>query len=96
MKILENTFNPVFTLRSMFIFESIAEKPFEVKTTFDTYIYFYSCLVANKDNPHLDFDEFIDYCDGHPEVFTEFNELLKMEMERKEMNGKKKVVMENN
>ena len=95
MRILNQDFKPVFNLRGMFIFESITDRPFEIKNTMDIYIYFYSCLCANKENPSLEFDEFIDYCSEHPEVFEEFNTLLMEDNERKSIYSKKKEV-ENN
>ena len=36
------------------------DKPFEIKTLFDTYTFCYACLVSNPDNPTLDFNDFID------------------------------------
>lgn len=81
-----------YSLRSMFVFEEIADKPFEVKTLLDSYIFAYSCLVSNQDNPSLEFDAFIDWCDKYPEVMDEFNKFMADEMKRRgSLSGKKKV-----
>lgn len=80
-----------YSLRSMFVFEEIADKPFEVKTLLDTYIFAYSCLVSNQDNPSLEFDEFIDWCDTHTEVIEEFNRFMDEESKKRTNPGKKKV-----
>ena len=82
-----------YSLRAMFVFEEVADKPFEVKTLLDTYIFLYACIVANPDNPSLEFSELIDYADQHPEVMDEFNKYLNDEMKRRETLsvGKKKV-----
>lgn len=81
-----------YSLRSMFIFESITDKPFEIKTLFDSYVFSYSCLVANQDNPSLDFNDYIDWCDSHPEVIEEFNKFLSEEMKERETVAPKKKV----
>lgn len=92
MKILDKEFTPKYGLRAMFAFEEIAGKPFEVSTLIDTYVFCYSCLISNKDNQSLDFNEFIDYCDEHPEVIEEFNQYMTKEMKAREvMQPKKKV-----
>ena len=90
MKILDKEFTPKYGLRAMFAFEEITGKPFEVSTLIDTYVFCYSCLISNKENPQLDFNEFIDYCDEHPEVITEFNEYMNREMKSREVMQPKK------
>ena len=85
MNILGKEYSLSFGLRSMFIFESITGNIFNIKTMFDEYVYFYSCLMANANNPKLDFDEFINYCDEHPELLKEFDEALIQESKRKEL-----------
>ena len=90
MKILDKDFTPKYGLRAMFAFEEIAGKAFEVNTLIDTYVFCYACLISNKDNPSLDFNEFIDYCDGHPEVIEEFNEFMAGEMKAREVMQPKK------
>ena len=81
-----------YSLRAMFVFESITDKPFEVKTLFDTYVFCYSCIVANPDNPTLDFNDFIDWCEKYPEVMDEFNRFINEQMKVKETITQKKKV----
>lgn len=80
-----------YSLRSMFVFEEITDKPFEIKRLLDTYIFAYACLVSNPDNPSLEFDAFIDWCDKYPEVMDEFNKFMDEENKKRTNTGKKKV-----
>lgn len=89
MNILGNEYNLKFGLRSMFIFETITGGAFNIKTVFDEYVYFYSCLLADTSNPTLDFEEFIEYCDEHPELLKAFDEALIAESKRKELLSNK-------
>lgn len=91
MRILDQDFKLKYGLRAMFMFEQITERPFKIETMLDEYILLYSCLISVKDNPSLDFNEFIDYCDEHPELLTEFNEYMQKEASERELLGKKKV-----
>ena len=85
MEILGKEYQLSFGLRSMFIFESITGEAFNIKTIFDEYVYFYACLMSVSSNPALDFDDFIAYCDEHPELLKEFDEALIAESKRKAM-----------
>lgn len=78
-----------YSLRSCFIFEEITGKPFEVNTLLDTYILAYACIIANPENPSLDFNEFLDSCDEHPEVIEEFNKFMTNELNKRELLKKK-------
>ena len=94
MEILGKEYNLKFGLRSMFIFESITGGTFNIQTIFDEYVYFYSCLMADTSNPSLDFEEFINYADEHPELLKEFDEALLAESKRRNLltdKSKKKV-----
>ena len=91
MEINGKQFTLKYSLRSMFVFEEITGKSFSVDTLLDSYIFCYSCIVANQDNPSLDFNEFIDWCDEHPETIEEFNEFMNTELKKRELTGKKKV-----
>lgn len=85
MEILGKEYNLKFGLRSMFIFETITGNVFNIKTLFDEYVYFYSCLMSDMNNPPLDFDAFIEYCDEHPELLKDFDDALLKESKRKEL-----------
>ena len=89
MEILGKNYEFKYSLRSCFIFEEITGKPFEVKTLLDTYILAYACIISNPENPSLEFNDFINYCDEHPEVIEEFNKFMSDEMKKKELKKKK-------
>ena len=90
MEILGKNVVLKYSLRSMFAFEEMVGKPFEVKTLLDTYCFCYACIITNPDNPQLDFSEFIDYCDEHPEVMDEFNDFVEKEMKKRNAFNKDK------
>lgn len=76
----------------MFAWEEMVGRPFEIKTLLDTYTFCYACIIANQDNPSIDFNEFIDYCDLHPEIIDEFNVFMQQEMVKRDtLSPKKKV-----
>lgn len=79
-----------YGLRAMFAWESITGNPFEIKTLMDTYVFFYACIIANQENPSIDFNEFIDACDKNPELIVEFNDFMQKEMKKREVISPKK------
>ena len=89
MEILGKKYEFKYSLRSMFVWEEITGKPFEVKTLFDTYILAYACIVVNTDNPPLNFNEFLDACDENPGIIEEFNKFMADEMKKRELLKKK-------
>lgn len=80
-----------YGLRAMFAFEEITGKAFEINTLLDTYCLCFSCIISNSENPALEFNEFIDWCDEHPEVLQEFNTFLSEETKKRDLFIKKKV-----
>ena len=89
MEILGKKYEFKYSLRSMFVWEEITGKPFEVKTLLDTYILAYACIISNPENPSLEFNDFINYADEHPEVMEEFNKFMSDELHRRELLKKK-------
>ena len=89
MEILGKNYEFKYSLRSMFVWEEITGKSFEVKTLLDTYILAYACIIANPDNPSLEFNDFINYADEHPEVMDDFNKFMSNELNRRELLKKK-------
>nr|DAJ20171.1 MAG TPA: tail assembly chaperone protein [Siphoviridae sp. ctTYz13] len=63
------------TLRSLFIFEQITNRPFKIETLLDNYIYFYSVILANNKDNVIDWDEFIDAVDENPSLLNEFTKM---------------------
>lgn len=85
-----------YNLRAMFVFEQIADKKFEISTIFDEYVLFYSCLIAGGADD-LDFNFFIDYCDEHPELISDFSDYMIEESKKRskfDKEDKKKVEVE--
>lgn len=65
------------TIRSLFIYEKIANKQFDGKNLIDYYILFYSILLANNpDEFNLTFDEFIETNDKDISLFNQFIEFI--------------------
>lgn len=97
MEINGKNYSLKYGLRAMFAFEEMTGKPFEIKTLLDTYCFCYSCIIACPENPALDFEEFINYCEIAPEVMDEFNDYVNGEIKKREsMSLKKKVTAKKN
>lgn len=82
-----------YSLRTLFLWEEITGKPFNVETMFDTYILCYCCLIVGSDKP-LDFNEFIDAADKDVTIITRFNEFMQKELNTRNIVDKKKVKTE--
>ena len=63
------------TLRSLFIFEQITNRPFKIETLLDNYVYFYSVILANNKDNVIEWDEFIDEIDENPSLLNEFTKM---------------------
>lgn len=65
-----------YTIRALFIFEQITGKPFKMETTLDSYLFFYSMILANnKENP-LDWDTFLDALDENPKLLKTMEQIM--------------------
>lgn len=64
------------TLRSMFIFEQITNKPFRIETMLDNYIYLYSIILANNNDDLLKWDDFINALDEDLSIYNQLMEIL--------------------
>ncbi|MCH5241788.1 MAG: hypothetical protein J1F67_05120 [Muribaculaceae bacterium] len=64
------------TVRSLFIFEKMADKPFEVKTMLDNYMFLYSVLLACNPDNVLKWEDFLDAIDEDASIIDRMNELL--------------------
>lgn len=86
------------SIRSLFLWEQIAGRPFEVKTTLDNYLYYYCLILANNKDCDLDWDAFLDAIDNDPSIIIEITKALAdlsklekmLDSGEKEENGKKK------
>lgn len=90
--IKEKNYEFKYSIRAMFVWESMMEKPFEISTLMDTYVFCYSCIVSNQNNPALDFNDFIDACDSDPSIIEKFNEYMNEENKKREVLSHKKKV----
>lgn len=70
-----------YTLRALFIYERITDKPFKFEGLYSEYLLFYCVLLANNEFT-LSFDEFIDICDNDGSLFNQFREWLIKELEK--------------
>ena len=69
-------------MRSLLIYEQIANKPFNPTTITDMMLYFYSTILACSPNIELTFTEFMDIVDDEPNLFTSFQQWLTKESEK--------------
>ena len=69
-------YNFKYTIRALFVFESITGKSFEVKNLFDNYVFLYSILIANNPDNTLLFDDFINALDEEPKIYQQLNDIL--------------------
>lgn len=71
------------TIRAIFLWEQITGRTFEIKTTLDNYIYFYSILLANNPDFML-WDDFINCLDKDPMILVDLSKKLteSQEMEK--------------
>lgn len=76
IKIKGKKYNFKYTIRALFIFESITGKSFEIKNLFDNYVFLYSILIANNPDKTMLFDDFIQALDDDPKIYQQLNEIL--------------------
>lgn len=86
-----------YTIRALFIFEQITGRAFEIKTTMDNYLFFYSMILANNPDNPLDWDEFIDAVDNDTTLINQLNKVIMDSQKKNELfesisegNGEKK------
>ena len=86
-----------YTIRALFIFEQITKRPFEIKTTLDNYLFFYSMILANNPDNLLDWNEFIDAMDNDVSLIGQLNKIIADSQRKNELfeevtenNGEKK------
>jgi hypothetical protein len=83
IKINDIEYKLKYTLRALFIYEQITNKPFKFEGLYSEYILFYCILLANNtDTFTITFDKFIDICDEYPNLFMEFRKWLLNELEK--------------
>lgn len=83
-----------FNLRSLFVYEEMAGKPYTGDKTIENYRLFLAMLLANNEDFSMDMGEFIDACDADMGLFHEFTEVMAEQAKRSEafLENKKKAV----
>ena len=76
----EKEFKIKQTIRAIFLFEQISQRPFEIITTLDNYLYFYCILLANNED-FMSWDEFLNYIDDNPSILVELTKKLNQSQE---------------
>ena len=72
-----------YSMRSLFMFERVANKNFNPKTLEDFCTFFYCVVCSSNKDLDLTFDEFIDeVIDPNPQVMNEFAEWLSKTMQK--------------
>jgi hypothetical protein len=61
-----------FKIKAMILFERIADKPFDIKTNEDLYLYFYCIKLVNDDNYETKFEDFLEWCDNNTNEVKSF------------------------
>lgn len=79
VKINDKTIELKHSLRSIILFESIANKPFGITTMTDISLYFYCSIMASEPSLELTFEEFLSWLDepdneGLFQEFFDFNQ----------------------
>lgn len=84
------------TVRALFLWEQIAGKAFEIKTTMDNYLYYYCLILAADPDTSLTWDDFIDAIDADPSILIQMTRILADAQQRdkifdsQDAEGKKK------
>jgi hypothetical protein len=69
-----------YTLRALFIFENVTGKSFNVESSMEQFLFYYSILLANNPGMTMSFDEFIDACEpdaeGSQDIIKAFSDML--------------------
>lgn len=75
IKIKDTDYNFKQTIRALFLWEQIAQRQFEIKTTLDNYLYFYCLLLAN--NPDfISWDDYLDSLDDDPAILVRLAQMI--------------------
>ena len=68
-----------YTIRALFIFEQITGKAFKLETMLDSYLFYYSMILANNKEDLLGWDEFLDALDANPGLLQDMEKVMKDE-----------------
>jgi hypothetical protein len=65
-----------YSIRSLIMYENMAEKSFAPETLTDIITFMYCVVVSSNKDYSLTFDEFIDFLDENPDAIKEFSDWL--------------------
>lgn len=85
-----------YNLRTLFFFEEMAGHPYKGDKTVETYLLFFSMLMANNADFSMQFDEFVEACDEDMCLYQSFVEVMDEYGKRVSafVDNKKKAVMQ--
>lgn len=75
-------YNVKYTIRALFIFEQITNKPFKIETLLDNYIFLYSIILASNKDKVLDWNDFIDELDTNPKLYEEITKVVQEQQKK--------------
>jgi len=70
-----------YKLKAFMFWEQLMSKPFSVETLTDTYVLFYSFLLASNKPFDVTFEQFMDMLDENHSAVREFNEWFRQQTE---------------
>ena len=65
-----------YSIRSLIMFENMAEKSFAPETLTDIITFMYCVVVSSSGDYSLKFDDFIDFLDENPDAIKDFGDWL--------------------
>lgn len=78
-------YNVKYTIRALFTWESIMDRPFSLSTMMDNYVFYYSMILANNPDDLLQWDDFLDALDNDPNLIKELAKVLEEQESRNKM-----------
>lgn len=79
-----------YSLRGQLIFEKVADKGFAINGLYDFVLFLYCSILASNKDYNIDWDDFLDYVDEHPDILIEFTNMVSEKMKiNKIINGDK-------
>ena len=78
IKIQDKEYEFGYGLKSLFLFEQISGKRFDLQTVTDTYMFYFCCFIAMDANfMDADFNRFIQACEEEPQLARKWRQSLR-------------------
>lgn len=71
-----------YTIRSLFIWEQITGKSFQIKNMLDNYLFFYTMILANNPDNILSWDDYINAMDEDPMLFKRMTDIIEEQQKK--------------